>query len=364
MKIGITLTPYMAEGESAEQSIEELLWVVRYADANDFDIVWTTEHHFQKFSFSGAPSVLLAQFAAITERIRIGYAVAILPLHHPLRLAEEMTWIDQFSNGRLIAGASPGWAAYEFDALGVDIAERHGRFEEGMRLLRKAVEGEKFSHTGTFWNVADIQVFPPPHQAGGPRFVVATSSVKGIENAARMRVSPVLGFESDAIIADLRTRYIATAREHGVNEAELADLLSYMGGLRRLIVCDTDDEAEAEAIAAAERFGKTAQTLLTDSSGKMVEGILRRRPDEDVAARDSYAFGGTVWGSPDTVVRKLLALKALGLGHVVLQFHTATRKRDGTRENIRRFAQDVLPAYRAELEKIDRLEHRNLGACV
>lgn len=350
MKIGMTLTPYMGSEETAQDAITELLWAVKYADENDFDIVWSTEHHFTRGSFSGSPSVLLTQYAAMTQRIQIGYAVAIVPLHHPMRLAEDMAWIDQLSKGRLIGGVSQGWAAYEFDVLGVDINERHTRYEEGYDILRKALTGGKFSHEGQYWKLNDVEIVPPAYQEGGPKFVIATTSEKGVETAAHMRGSPIMGFEGNERLNELRQLYIKTAREDGVEQAELNDMLSRVGALRRLIVCGTDEEAENEAIEAAGGFARSAQKLLANQKGTHVEGILRRRPDEDVDPRKSYAYTGTIWGSPKRVVEKLLELKELGLGHVVLQFHTNTRDREGTRENIRLFANEVLPAYRAALK--------------
>jgi len=350
MKVGMTLTPHMGAAETASTAIGEMLWAARFADQNDFDVVWTTEHHFKPGSFSSSPSVILAKLAAITQRIQLGYAVAVIPLHHPLRLAEEMAWIDQFSGGRLIGGASQGWAAYEFDVLGVDIAERQERYEEGLKLLRRALQGGTFSHEGKFWNVKDVEILPPTVQPGGPKFVVATTSQAGVETAARLRASPVMGFEDIDKLVELRRHYIATAMADGVKAAELDDLLSRVGALRRVVVCDTDDEAEQETIAAAAGFSRAAKNLLTTQKGTHVEGILRRRPDEAVDdPRKSYSYNGTIWGSPDTVVEKLLALHEIGLGQVILQFHTNTRDRAGARENIRRFATDVLPAYRERL---------------
>lgn len=356
MKIGITLTPNISGDATPREAVEHLSWAARYCDEHGFDTVWSTEHHFKSPAFSSSPSVILSRYASITERVQLGYAVAILPLHHPLRLAEEMAWVDQFSNGRLIAGVSPGWAAYEFDVLGQDITQRHERFEEGLALMRKALAGGKFSHQGKYWTLHDVEILPPAYQPGGPKFVVATTSEGGIKTAARLRVSPILGYPPLEGLIEQRNIFIEAARAEGVPEDELADLLTRLGGLRRVIIRDTDEEAEEEAIDAALGFSRGSQGLRTNQLGQPVEGILRRveHPTAESDPRKTYAYTGTVWGSPDTVVEKLLALRDTGLGHLVIQFHSTTRNPEGTRDNIRRFATQVLPAYQAHTAVLTR----------
>jgi alkanesulfonate monooxygenase SsuD/methylene tetrahydromethanopterin reductase-like flavin-dependent oxidoreductase (luciferase family) len=350
MKIGISLTPNLNGGTDPHEAVRHLVWAARYADAHDFDIVWTTEHHFTGVAFSSSPSVILSHYAAVTERVQLGYAVAILPFHHPVRFAEDLAWIDNFSNGRLIAGASPGWAAYEFSVLGVPLEERRERFVEALTIVRKALAGGTFSHQGRFWQVPETRIMPPPLQPGGPKFVTATTSEEGLLLAAKLRLSPLLGFGPPAALAEQRQRYIDALRADGASEEELTDLLSRLGALRRVLIRASDAEAEEEAVAAVLGFAAGSAQLRVDATtGQPVEGIVRRRWDSEDRSdpRKTYAFSGTLWGSPETVVRRLLELRDVGLGHVVLQFHTTTRNADGVKENIRRFATEVLPAYRA-----------------
>src|SRR5882672_9517557 len=98
---------------------EQALWEVDFAERHGFESVWVTEHHFSGFGSIGVPSVYAAGIAQRTRRIRIGYGVAVVPLHHPLRLAEEMSWVDHLSEGRLAVGVGPGFSAFEFGGFGV-----------------------------------------------------------------------------------------------------------------------------------------------------------------------------------------------------------------------------------------------------
>lgn len=348
MEIGITLTPTGSGGAHPHDAARHLLWAARYADEQGFDNVWSTEHHFTTTAFSSAPSVLLGHYAAITERVKLGYAVAIVPLHHPLTLAEEMSWVDNVSNGRLIGGVSPGWSPYEFDVLGVPLSERHERFSEGFAIIRKALTGEKFSFEGRHWQLTDVQVLPPPIQPGGPKFVTATTSDDGVRRAADLKVSPLLGYAPFDGLAVQRQLFIDTCRTNDYPADEIADLLTRLGALRRVIIRDTDAEAEQEAIDSALGFTSGNKKHNTNARGEPVEGILRRaqQPSPDADPRKLFAYTGTIWGTPDTVISKLLGLRDVGVGHVIIQFHSTTRDLDGTKENIRRFATQVLPAYR------------------
>src|SRR5579862_3100169 len=136
MEIGIFQLLPAPEALSDREVIEQALWEADFADANRFDSVWIAEHHLSSFGLVGAPSVYAAAIAQRTRRVEIGYAVAVVPLHHPVRLAEEIAWLTHLSRGRLLVGLGPGFSAFEFGAYGVPREERHERFEEGSAVLK------------------------------------------------------------------------------------------------------------------------------------------------------------------------------------------------------------------------------------
>jgi alkanesulfonate monooxygenase SsuD/methylene tetrahydromethanopterin reductase-like flavin-dependent oxidoreductase (luciferase family) len=176
MEIGIFQLLPAPEALSDREVIEQALWEVDCAEAGGFGSVWITEHHLSSFGLVGAPSVYAAAVAQRTQRVRIGYAIAVLPLHHPLRLAEEIAWVGHLSRGRLLVGVGPGFSPYEFDAFGVPLGERHARLEEGSAILRAALSGEPFSYAGRFWSIPPVTLRPRPFQGCAPPFLRASSS--------------------------------------------------------------------------------------------------------------------------------------------------------------------------------------------
>ncbi|MFN8534158.1 MAG: LLM class flavin-dependent oxidoreductase [Dehalococcoidia bacterium] len=354
MEIGITLTANATRGVQSAESVQHVKWAAQYADQHGFDIVWTTEHHFTEIAHTGSPGAILGYYAGVTERVKLGYAVAIVPLHHPMRLAEEIAWLDNLSNGRLIAGISPGWSAFEFNVLGVPLSENRERLAEGFEIVKLALSGESFSYDGKFWQIPDVKMLPVPIQGAALPFVMSTSSNPSVKLAAKWRVGPLLGFRPVETIAEQRQLFIDSCAEEGVTKDETNALLSRLGVLRRIIITDTDEEAEEEALWGGEQARETQARLLTVSgaSEPVARLALSRSGDrtavETADPRESGAYLGTIGGTVETVTRKLLELKAAGAGHIICGFYVGrTGGLDRVKETIRRFSAEVIPAVKA-----------------
>src|SRR5579875_1893040 len=110
--------------------------------------VWISEHHLAEDGYTPSPLTLAAALAVRTERVRIGTSITILPLQHPVRLAEDALTVHALSSGRLRLGVGLGYRAAEFAGLGVPFAERRARLEEGLDVLRAAFDGRTVEHRG------------------------------------------------------------------------------------------------------------------------------------------------------------------------------------------------------------------------
>ncbi len=107
----------------------QILDQVQLLEELGFDAVWFGEHHYSGYSF-GNPAVIATAAAARTKRIRLGTGVALIPLHHPIRLAEEYAMLDVLSDGRLDFGVGRGFLYYAYDIFGVDMEQSHQRYRE------------------------------------------------------------------------------------------------------------------------------------------------------------------------------------------------------------------------------------------
>ncbi len=157
-----------------------ILEQVAWAESIGFGSVWVSEHHFLDDNYASSTVTLLAALAARTERMWLGTNVLVLPVHHPLRLAEEALTVDAISGGRLRLGVGLGYRAQEFAPFGTSMRARRRTFEEHWDVLRRACRGDAVDADGA------VRVAPRPVRDGGPELWIGALSMPGIERAARL----------------------------------------------------------------------------------------------------------------------------------------------------------------------------------
>jgi alkanesulfonate monooxygenase SsuD/methylene tetrahydromethanopterin reductase-like flavin-dependent oxidoreductase (luciferase family) len=162
-----------------------ILAQIRRAEALGWDDVWLSEHHFIEDGYTPSMLPLACAIAATTERIRIGTSVLLLPLHDPLRVAEDAATVDVMSNGRLELGVAVGYRPGEFTGFGVPAAERAARMNEALPLLRRLLAGERLTSQGRFYRYTDVELHPRPVQRA-PRLWVGGFSAPAVKRAARL----------------------------------------------------------------------------------------------------------------------------------------------------------------------------------
>lgn len=167
------------------QLYQETLDQACYAEQLGFSSIWLSEHHFSEEGYLPALTAMLGALAQRTSRVRLGTAVLLAPLHHPLRLAEDFAVIDQLSGGRLDVGLAPGYKPDEFAVLGVPKRERGARTDETIEILQRAWRGAPFSHAGRHFQFENVVVAPPPVQQPGPPIWVGGNSLAAAHRAAR-----------------------------------------------------------------------------------------------------------------------------------------------------------------------------------
>lgn len=158
--------------------------IVRAEEAG-FDDIWLTEHHFLDDSYSPSMLAIGCAIAAKTKRVRIGTSVLLLPLHDPVRVAEDAATLDVISGGRLELGIGVGYKVEELRAWGVEPKSRAQRMDEGIEIIQRLFSGERFSFHGKYNNFEDIQLRPLPVQKNPPLWIAGFSNV-AVRRAARV----------------------------------------------------------------------------------------------------------------------------------------------------------------------------------
>lgn len=188
MKFGYgLLTAQRPPGESKSYSdvYEESLDIARRAEAAGFDSVWVSEHHF--FDDGYAPSVFpfAAAVARETETIEVGTSVALAPLYHPVRLAEDAAVVDILSGGRFNLGLANGYLDREFEVFDVPKEARATYVSEAIEICKRAWTRDTFSFEGERHQFEDLRVEPKPAQEGGPRILLGGTSKPAVGRAGR-----------------------------------------------------------------------------------------------------------------------------------------------------------------------------------
>src|SRR6266511_2900436 len=195
------------------QRYAEILDLIAYGETLCFDVVWMAEIHFGgAFSLLSAPLMVVPVIAARTRRIRIGTAVTLLPLHHPLSCAEQAATADLLSGGRLEFGVGRGSIPSQFHGFRVPVAENRARFDEALEIIRLAWTRERFSYRGTFYQVEEVAVVPKPVQRPHPPIRVAVHTAESFAHIGDLGL-PIYSGTTTTPLPQLR-EYTALYRAH------------------------------------------------------------------------------------------------------------------------------------------------------
>lgn len=203
-------------GENVAGLIDEIVEQAQACEAAGFDGFFFTEHHQQEDGYLPAPVLMAGLVGMRTQRIKVGTCVLLMPLYHPVRVAEDIAVIDQATKGRMMVAVGIGYQPPDFDAFGVAAKQRARRTEEGVEIMRQAWTGEPFSYPSRFHQIENVRVTPRPYQPGGPAIWMAGWSEPGMDRAGRLAdgwiADPV---QSLPVIRGFTQRYRKAAEGHG-----------------------------------------------------------------------------------------------------------------------------------------------------
>ena len=324
MKIG--LSPLQV-GDDFEDTIQEC----ERAEASGFDSVWLGEHH-NSAILHPTPLLRLAAIASRTRRIRIGTVVLLLPLYHPLAVAEEAAMVDVISRGRLILGVGVGYAPEEFAAFDVPLEERGSRMDEAVPLIQRLWSGETVTHHGRHYRMTGAIVAPRPVQRPRPPLWFAGWVPAAIRRAGRLGDAwlggPSARLDELATCVRLyREAAAATTGRAGAGEVAL---------MRYAFVAETVDRARA--IAGAAFIRSFEQTYF-----RWPHPVVKRPPGDLTIERLSE--DRIILGDPANCVSQIRRFReALGLAHLVVRISAAGVPRDDAMRSLELFTREVLPA--------------------
>jgi len=334
LRFGLAIMNDFPPGTAPVARIGDLREQVQVAERSGIESVWVLQHYLGSMP-TLQPLLLLAALTPYTGEMRLGTNMLILPLRNPIGAAEEFSTLDHLSGGRAVAGVGLGYRENEFDAFGIPMTERLGRFNESVAIMRKLWTGDRVSHDGKYFQFTDEKISLPPVQAGGPPvWIGAGGKPKAVDRAARLGdawiIPPHVTLER---LRELLGLYREARRASGRPEA--AELV-----VRKEILLDEDADL-AWRLGSAARGGLTAEYGRYNRPDDTADYQHLAGADEaERAARDSYLFT-----DPSTAILKLKEIEEAGVTTVILRMQWFDLPQERVLRSLELFAQRVLPAF-------------------
>ncbi len=314
----------------------EMLEQVSLAEELGFESAWLTEHHFLSDGYCPSLLVTSAAIAARTQKIFIGTGVLLLPLHNPIKVAEDAAVVDIISGGRLILGLGLGYRQEEFDAFGVSLKDRKGRMEEGVEILEKSWKDEPFSFEGRHYKAKNLNVTPKPVQQPIPIWIGAYQE-PAIRRVARLGVPLYLA--SVGTIPFLQNEialFHSALREFGRNPQNIEQPL-----VRDVYVSTEGKEKGWEEIKQHVTYiykGYAEWGSMLDRKGNLITNP--NDPKLEGVAKEQGIFG-TAEECIETI--KTLQQALPSLNHLICRFDFPGISYKKSTESMKLFAQKVMP---------------------
>ena len=336
---------YDNNARAPNQFVADITDEAIYADELGMHSAWIGEHHFSTLGVLSCPDLVLAYVAARTKRIRLAPAVTVLPLHHPIRVAEQWATLDLLSGGRVDFAAGRGYDRREYQPFHVSFEDNQSIFAEGMEVVRKLwITDRPLSHHGKHYSFENVGITPKPLQRPLPAYV-ASFSRPSIELAARLGCGLVVAPFAAALtyggLAEVVTLYQESCAAHGTKPGRL--ICSYF-----IHFADTPAEEQAArerqiryyrecVIPAFPGDPKTAPPSYRYFID-MVDRLQKVRPED-------LTDNSVLLGSPSRITATLKKVEAAGFDQVILYFNVGLKPHAQVKDEMARFMAEVAPDF-------------------
>lgn len=340
MDFGTFLLMQSPSARSSQEIFARGVELAQAAETLGFRNVWLGEHHFSTYGYLSRPAQLATYIAARTTRLRVGTAVIVVPLHHPLIVAEEIATLDVLSGGRLDVGFGRGYQHYEFERLGLELEAGRKRWDESIDIIMLALEGRPFSYHGKLFEFPETSVFPQPLQRPHPPIWTVAQSPYALEQAVRRGFNvltggfgvPVEMLEQFGRLFDKVVEEIKPARRPSV-------------GVQRAVYV-TANEADAREAAEQARWNMRVTLSLRNHYERVEGGKAVAVPAPDEPGIDELLERYLVMGTPEAVIRQIQRLRdALGNTQFNCSFWIGDMEQARVLRSMELFANEVMPAF-------------------
>jgi alkanesulfonate monooxygenase SsuD/methylene tetrahydromethanopterin reductase-like flavin-dependent oxidoreductase (luciferase family) len=340
MEFGTFLLMQSPSAETSTTQYERSVEITQAAEDLGFANMWLAEHHFSTYGYLSRPLMFALHLANRTQRIRVGTAVIVVPLHHPLVIAEEIATVDLLSGGRLDVGFGRGYQRYEFERLGQRLDQSRDRWEEAVDIILLGLAGQPFRYEGEYFKIDETSVFPHCVQQPHPPIWVTAQSPESVQATVKRGFNLVSGGFGVPLERLREFRQVfddqmaLTPPSHPIA----------VGTQRPVYV--TDNEADARAAAEHARWNMRVTLSLRNNYERVEGGHAMPVPFANEPSTDDILEKFSVIGTPDTCIKQLRAIQdAMGIDHFNASFWFGDLTQNQVLRSMRLFADEVMPAF-------------------
>jgi probable F420-dependent oxidoreductase len=315
---------------SYERFYAECFEEIEESERLGFTGLWLSEHHFVDDGYLPSPLVVAAAVASRTRRLTIGTNVLLLPMHHPLRVAEDAAVVQLISGGRFVLGVGQGYVQHEFEALGFDRKYRPSLLEEGIEVIKRAWEEGRTGYEGKRWRFDDLPFEPRPEKR--PPIYVGAFADPAIDRAVRL-ADGFLASTGGGALADTYRRVREALARHGRDDEDFPFIAS------GVVYVHEDPERALADVAPAISYQRSRYAEW---------GTDRDRPRPEPIRPEDLPWERYLVGSPDEIAEGLIRLhQEAPYDHYCFWGRLPGITHEQALANARLFASEVMPKVRS-----------------
>lgn len=336
-------------GQTEAAAFTESFELVDEAETGGLDVMWLAElHTAPERSVLAAPLNIASAIATRTKRMKVGIAVQVLPLCHPLRVAEEAATVDHISHGRLIFGIGRSGFPRTYQAYGISYAESRERFAEVLEILKRAWTQERFSFHGQFYHFDDVCLVPKPYQAPYPELRIAVNSPDTFQQSGEQGlpifVATRLG-DLDELVPNLHAyRDAWAAAGHAGQGKVYLRVPVYLAATEK----QAREEPHESVMLFYKYLGERIEASAAMEGARAIENRAERGQRLQTIDYEDVLKSKIVVGTPAMVVDRLASLKeTLGLSGILAELNCGMRiPHEQVVNSLQLMCNEVMPHFR------------------
>tara|TARA_Y100000780_G_scaffold100185_1_gene90935 strand:- start:9467 stop:10507 length:1041 start_codon:yes stop_codon:yes gene_type:complete len=346
MRFGSWVFPISQNSKNDGNVIDDTLTEIDRWEALGFDAIWLSEHHFDGATAYADPVVFAAAVAQRTKNVTIGFAVVEMALHHPVRLAAQVSLLDHLSKGRMMLGTGKGSAfnEYEYIGFGVPMSDAADSILESEEIILQAWTGNPVKFKGKYWDLAFPELRPVPFQKPHPPLLRACISRESTMEMGAKKRPVLIAAQENHSIKDRLQAFTKSLESTDITEPEIEGILDQVWVNKNIVVAESRSEAEEiafEGYTREQTFFKAARDKYNPKSGS--EGLSKPREISKNTFDNIF-----ITGTPTDVAEQISELDSIGVKNLMMKINTGEMDQSVVFRTMDLLAEHVKPLFPIE----------------